>query len=595
MLRRAGMTRSEGMARSGGMTRSGGGLAGGRRVRRFRWPARSGLAVASLLLVLGAPPAGAQEDGQGHRPSDRAGGDGAPVLRGDLGDHRHRVSTFDPAVQAYFDQGLRLTYAFQHDEAVRSFRAAARLAPDCAMCWWGVAWASGPNINAAMDSAGGARAHEAIRRALRHLEGVTDREAAYVRAMAERYGPDPTAERAERDSAYARAMREVADRWPEDDDARVLAAEALMLLSPWDYWTDEGQPKSGTAELLEHLRTVTERNEAHAGACHFYIHAVEAAHPERALPCAGRIADLMPGAGHVVHMPAHVYIRTGRYAEAVEANRRAIRADHDQHVEDRPRTAYTLAYHPHNYHFLSYAASMAGQGGTALEAARELAGKVDRDMMREPGFGALQHYLTTPLRVMVRFGRWDEVLAEPAPPEDLLYPRGTWRYARAMAYARTGRTEAAGEELARLREIQAHPDLEEKKVWDLNATAAILGVAVKVAEGELAAARGDLEGAIAALEEGVDREAELVYDEPPPWHLPVRHVLGAVLLEADRPEEAEAVYRRALKRFPENGWALHGLTEALERQGRDGEAAEVRRRLEEAWRTADVELTGSRL
>lgn len=569
---------------------------GGRPVSgRWRGTGAKLLAAGGLLLLLGSTPAGAQEGERAGGPEEAPEEAGPPPLRDDLGDHHHPVTTSDPAVQAYFDQGLRLTYAFQHDEAVRSFRAATRLAPACAMCWWGIAWASGPNINAAMDSAGGARAHEAIRQALRHLEGVSEREAAYVRAMAGRYGADPSAERAERDSAYARAMRKVADRWPEDDDAQVLAAEALMLLSPWDYWTEEGQPRPGTPELLERLRTVTGRNEEHAGACHFYIHAVEAAHPARALPCAGRIADLMPGAGHVVHMPGHVYIRVGRYADAVEANRRAIRVDHEQHVEDRGKTAYTLAYHPHNYHFLSYAASMSGQGEVALEAARGLAAKVDRSMMREPGYGALQHYLATPLRVMVRFGRWEAILAEPAPPGDLPYPRGTWRYARAMAHARTGNLDAAEEELARLREIRGRPELRETKVWGLNSTAAILGVAAKVVEGEVAAARGDLAGAVEALEEGVRREAELTYDEPPPWHLPVRHVLGAVLLEADRPEAAEAVYRRALERFPENGWALYGLAAALERQGRSDAAAGVRARFERAWRSADVELPASRL
>jgi tetratricopeptide (TPR) repeat protein len=575
--------------------------------------AGAGLVAAALLVLLPAASPAAQEDGGhehdrgGHahagRAADAAAGDAVPPdslppLRDDLGDHHHPVSTEAADAQAYFDQGLRLAYAFQHDEAVRSFRAATRLDPGCAMCWWGVAWASGPNINAAMDSAGGARAHGAIRTALGHLDDATDRERAYVRAMAERYGPDPAAERAARDSAYARAMRDVADRWPSDDDAQVLAAESIMLLSPWDYWTEPGgeapEPKPGTEELLRRLRTVAHRNPRHAGACHFYIHAVEAAHPERALPCAGRIADLMPGAGHVVHMPAHVYIRVGRYADAVEANLRAIRADEAQDVDERGRTVYTLAYHPHNYHFLSYAASMAGRREVALRAARTLAEKVDREMMREPGFAALQHYLVTPLRVMVRFGTWEEILEEPAPPDDLLYPLGTWRYARAMAHARTGRPDEAERELAALREIRADPSLEEQKVWDLNATADLLGVAVKVVEGEVAAARGDHGEAVDVLEEGVRREARLVYDEPPPWHLPVRHVLGAVLLEAGRPAEAERVYREALERFPENGWCLYGLAESLEAQGRTDEARDVRERLAEAWRSADVELEGSR-
>jgi tetratricopeptide (TPR) repeat protein len=284
----------------------------------------------------------------------------------------------------------------------------------------------------------------------------------------------------------------------------------------------------------------------------------------------------------------------GRYADAVEANRRAIRVDEAQDLNDRGRTAYTLAYHPHNYHFLSYAASMAGQSRVALDAARTLEEKVDREMMRAPGFVALQHYLATPLRTMVRFGRWDEILAEPAPPRDLLYPVGTWRYARAMAYARTGRPDRAEEELADLRGIREETSRSVRKVWGLNATSGLLGVAVTVVEGEIAAARGRYGEAVRRLEEGVERESALVYDEPPPWHLPVRHVLGAVLLEAERPADAEMVYREALERFPENGWCLFGLAESLEAQGKTREANEVRKRFGDAWRAADVELPASR-
>ncbi|NIR46337.1 MAG: tetratricopeptide repeat protein [Gemmatimonadetes bacterium] len=559
--------------------------------------ARWGRASLVLTALAAAPAAGqghehGHEDGHDH--TARGTADEVP-LYDDLGSHHHPITTDEPAAQRYFDQGFRLTYAFNHAEAIRSYREAARLDPDCAMCWWGVAWAAGPNINAALDSAGAARAYAAIQKARERLDGVSEKERAYIEAMALRYGPDPLAERARRDSAYARAMARLAERYPDDPDAQVLAGEALMLLSPWDYWTEDGEPKPGAERLLDFLRPVTEKQPEHAGACHFYIHAVEKAHPERAVPCAERIADLMPGAGHVVHMPGHIYIRVGRYADAVEANRHAIHADEGYFQEGSPgKTAYTLAYHPHNFHFLSYAASMAGQSELALESARELAARTDSTMMRRPGFGALQHYLVTPLRVMVRFGLWDEILAEPAPPRDLAYPMATWHYARGMALARSGRLDAAAAELEALRAALADPALKKITVWDLNSTAALMQVAERVLAGELAAARGDYREAIAALEQGIRLETELTYDEPPPWHLPVRHVLGAVLLEAGRPAEAEAVYRKALQRFPENGWALHGLRQSLNAQGQMEKAATVEARLREAWRAADVELVGSR-
>jgi tetratricopeptide (TPR) repeat protein len=303
----------------------------------------------------------------------------------------------------------------------------------------------------------------------------------------------------------------------------------------------------------------------------------------------------MPGAGHIVHMPGHIFIRVGRYVDVIEANRHAIHADEEYFAEGSPgKTAYTVALHPHNFHFLSFAASMAGMRELALESARELEARVDTSLLRAPGFGALQHYLVTPLRVMVRFGMWDRILDEPAPPADLAYPMGTWRYARGVALARTGRPDAAADELRLLEALIEDPALDGVTVWDLNSARSLLRVGRQVLAGEIAVARGDLEAAIAELEEGIRLETALTYDEPPPWHLPVRHILGAVLLEADRPAEAEAVYRKSLDRFPENGWSLRGLADALAAQGKTDEAEEVRARFREAWRASDVRLTSSR-
>lgn len=514
-------------------------------------------------------------------------------LYDDLGDHTHPITTSEPLAQRYFDQGLRLTYGFNHAEAIRAFRAAQRLDPQCAMCYWGEALAFGPNINAGMDSASGAAAYRAILEAQARASAASAEERALVAAMAARYGSNPTVGRKARDSAYARAMHDAARRFPASDDAAVLHAESEMLLSPWDYWTPGKRPKPNARRALDALERVLARNADHAGACHYYIHTVEAAHPARALPCAERLPSLMPGAGHVVHMPAHVYIRLGRYADAVDRNLHALHAD-DQHVADlAPDGVYRLMYNPHNDHFLWFAATMAGREAQALAAARQTARKASPDLMRKPGMVALQHYLVTPLFTLVRFGRWDAVLAEPSPAPDLAYPTGVWHYARALALSAKGRASEAHGELAALRRSRGAPGMEEMLIWDLNSAAAVLDVAIASVEGELAARRGEWAGALVWLRRGVVMEDAMTYDEPPTWHLPVRHQLGAVLLAAGRAAEAEQVYRQDLERHPENGWALVGLAESLRRQRRTQAADAATARLRAAWATADVAPTAS--
>jgi tetratricopeptide (TPR) repeat protein len=511
-----------------------------------------------------------------------------------LGTLHHRISTSVPLAQRYFDQGFRLTFGFNHAEAIAAYRHAAALDTSCAMCWWGVAWAFGPNINAAMDSASGVAAYQAIGEALKRLAGASPRERAYIHAMAERFGPNPLAHRGARDSAYARAMDRVADAYPDDPDAQVLDAEALMLLAPWNYWTADGTPRPGTPELLRRLTGVIQRDSTHPGACHYYIHAVEAAHPERAIPCAERLPTLMPGAGHIVHMPAHVYVRVGRYVDAITANEHAIHADEQYIADRRPEGLYPLAYYPHNYHFLAFAAQMAGQSGTALAAARAVASKVDLVAMRQPGLETLQHFYVTPYRVMVRFGRWDEMLAEPAPPSDLAYAAGVYHWARGLALVRRGDVPGARAELALLERAAADSAVTKLLIWNINSAAAILRIADHMLAGEIAGAAGDGNRAVAELREAVGLEDALTYDEPPTWELPARHYLGAALLAKDEPGEAERAYRNDLKRFPENGWSLWGLAEALQVQGKGAAAAAVRTRFQTAWRTADVTLTASR-
>jgi tetratricopeptide (TPR) repeat protein len=563
----------------------------------IRWNRTTVVTALGALAVAGCAQ-DAQENtaAADHGHEDEAAASAEVVLREGLGTHSLTITTSSDSAQAYFNQGLRLSYAFNHPAAIASFQKAATFDPQCAMCYWGVAWANGPNINAALTPEGGDAAHHAIHRALELRDGITDWERAYVEAMAVRYAEDPMTERARQDSAYARAAAALADSYPNDSDAQVLAAEALMDLSPWDYWNEDGSPRPDTEAILGRLLPITQDDLDHAGACHFYIHAVEKLYPERAIPCAERLAGLMPGAGHIVHMPSHIYIRVGRYADAIESNEGAVHA-HGAHAEPSPDQGpeeFDQGYGSHNYHFLSFAAQMAGNRALALETARELEARVDREMMRAPGLGALQHYLVTPLRVMVRFGMWDEILAEPAPPEDLAYPTGTWLYARGMAFARTGLPDEAGAELEALRAMLKGDSLDGVTIWELNSANTLLSIGERVLTGEVEAARGNTGAAIAALSEGVGMETALTYDEPPPWHLPVRHVLGAVLLDAGQDGEAETVYLASLEQFADNGYSLRGLELALDAQGDGAGAAAARERFAVAWRAADVELPGSR-
>jgi tetratricopeptide (TPR) repeat protein len=537
-----------------------------------------------LVLALGAT-VGAQEPAA--RASATASHDSIALWDG-LGDHHHRITTHSALSQRYFDQGLRFVYAFDHPDAVRSFRLAQRIDPTCAMCAWGEALALGPNINVPMDSVSGAAAHKAIRRAV-SLAGVsTARERAYIAALATRYGADPTSGRKTLDTTYSRAMARLHRADPSDADAAVLYAESEMLLGPWDYWLPGGRAKPHGARAIATLTPVVRRMPGHAGACHLYIHAVEAAYPERAVPCAERLPSLMPGAGHVVHMPAHVYIRVGRYADAIERNVHALHAD-EPHIAEMPADgAYRLALHPHNAHFLSFAAAMIGRSAQAFEAAAQTRAKTDTSMLRAPGLGALQHYYMMPVLANVRFGRWAAVLAETEPAEDLPYPRALRRYARAMARIANGDLVAADSELASLRRLRADARLQSVTIWDLNTGASILDIAQATVEGERAAARAEWPAAVAALRRAVAVNDALTYDEPPPWYLPPRQQLGSVLLRAGRASEAAEVFKQDLVRHPENGWSLAGLSSSLRAQGKLAEAGRVEARFRRAWATADV-------
>ena len=524
------------------------------------------LRVATLAVLAASVACAPRTDGDAATVEPRV-----PLLEG-LGEHHYAISTDVPLAQQYFDQGLRLTYAFNHAEAVRAFEEAARLDPACAMCFWGKALALGPNINAPMDSASGAAAYEAIQSA-RAASNATERERALIEALASRYAQVPPAARASLDSAWARAMADVVRRYPDDLEAATLYAESLMDLTPWAYWNADGTPRPGTNELIGSLERVMQRNAAHPGACHFYIHAVEATYPERALPCAERLAALMPAAGHLVHMPGHIYIRVGRYADAIQANIHAVHSDETYISDQRPTGIYPAMYYPHNYHFLAFAALLAGRSEQALDAAAKVVEKTPVDLARAvPELQPMLPYLHL---VRATFGRWEDVISAPVPPADLVVSYGLAQYARGLAFAATSRMPDAVTALDSVKAAVAKTTAQPAKT--------VLTIAQHALAGDIARARGDLPAAITAMRAAVALEDGLTYMEPPYWHMPVRHMLGAALLEAGRAAEAESVYREDLKRFPENGWSLNGLAKALSAQGRRADAAEADQRYAKAW------------
>jgi tetratricopeptide (TPR) repeat protein len=452
------------------------------------------------------------------------------------------------------------------------------------MCYWGTAFVLGPNINAAMDTAVVREAHEAAQKAVTLAAGATPRERAHVAALAKRYASSPATARAPLDTAFATAMREVARSYPDDADAATIYAEAMMDLSPWSYWNADGSPRPGTADVVAALEGVLKRSPNHPGACHYYIHLVEAIYPERAVACAERLAALMPAAGHIVHMPGHIYIRVGRFNDAVDANIHAVHADETYIADQRPQGIYPLAYYPHNYHFMAFAATMAGRGAQAIQAARNVVRNVPPDVAA--AVPELQLLVPFAHLTLASFGRWDEVLAEPTPPASLRFPTAMVYYARGVALAAKGRLTEAGVALDSLRAIATGVTASPHKE--------VIQIAVHALLGEIHARRGLTAGAIDHFRAAMAIEDGLSYMEPPHWYYPIRHSLGAALLSAGRAADAEAVYREDLKRFPENGWSLFGLRQSLTSQGKTAEADEVGRRLEKAWRMADVKLTASR-
>jgi tetratricopeptide (TPR) repeat protein len=513
----------------------------------------------------------------------------APRLEG-LGSYSVKVTTASEASQYFFDQGLRLTYGFNHSEALRSFKEAARLDPNNAMAYWGWALVLGPNINLPMQPEVAEQAFAAIQRAVMLKDKVADVERAFIEALAVRYAPVAPNDRRSLDVAYADAMARMVTNYPDNLDAATLHGAALMNLSPWDYWEGDGQPKPNTEILIAEFKSVMARNPAHPGAIHYYIHAVEVARPEQAEAPADILRHLMPGAGHMVHMPSHIYMRVGRYADAFDTNRAAADADSGYIAQCNAQGIYPLNYYPHNLHFLVWAAMFQGRSEDAMAGAREVESKIPTDMGN--GFGVFETFLSQPLYVMVRFGMWDKALVEPKPSEQFRFKTGVWHYMRGMAYANTDKMKEARAELQALGRLR--DDLTNAYVIGFQSAPTLLTIAESVLAGEMFANQGKLEDAVNKLARAVRLEDSLRYSEPPDWYFPTRHVLGAVLLQVGVPAEAASVYWQDLRKNPENAYSLLGLSQALEAQGDAVGAATMARRFKQAWAAADVELKTSR-
>ncbi len=545
-----------------------------------------GLLTAALLALLGGPVSAGEHDMA--RPAAPA-----RVMAG-LGEHRHPIATANPEAQRFFDQGLNLVFAFNHDEAVRSFARAAALDPKAAMPQWGIALALGPNINLDVDPERERAAYEAVQKALALAPRAPAHERTYVEALARRYSNDPKADLKALAVDYKNAMGELVRRHPDDLDAATLFAESAMDLHPWQLWQADGTPTEGTEEILAVLESVLRRDPLHPGANHYYVHAVESSpHPERALPSAARLETLVPGAGHLVHMPAHIYMRTGDYLRAARANERAVETDR-AYVGEGGHEMYALMYYTHDFHFMAAAYAMAGRGAAAKRAAEEVVATTrtntppDVSELGPVGVGMVDLFLATPTFVALRFHDWAAVLAAPAPDQALPVTSALAHFARGMALAATGKTRDARSEREALE--AARLALPPDSTFGFSRGADALELAGAILDARLVEAGGKAADALPHWQHAVAVQDRLAYDEPPDWYYPVRESLGGALLRARRPAEAEAVFRADLERNPRNPRSLFGLAESLAAQKKAADAVWVRSAFESAWRDADMQL-----
>jgi tetratricopeptide (TPR) repeat protein len=484
----------------------------------------------------------------------------APLLDS-LGNLHFAISTQNPEVQRYFDQGMMLAIGFNHAEAARSFYEATRLDSACAMAHWGFAYVLGPNYNAGMEPDNYERAYAAIQRAQKYASNTTEKEKALIAALAKRYSAHPVEDRKPYDEAYAKAMKEVYGRFPDDVIIGSLYVESIMDMHPWDLWEKDGKPRPWTPEIVSTLETLIERDPNHIAPHHFYIHAVEASKtPDRGLKSADVLGKLAPGASHLVHMPSHIYIRTGHYQKGTAVNQRAVLVDSAYLTSCFAQGAFPLAYFPHNYHFMAATATMEGNGEVAMQAARKMAEYTNKKLLADPDWATLQHYYTIPYHVGLKFKQWNEVLrmAE-ADTLPIKYPVAIRHYARGLAYLGKNEPNKAKAELSQLEKLAIDPDVASLSIWGINTMTSILEIARRVLKAEIMAQEGQFDPSIKLLREAVALEDQLNYNEPPDWFFSVRHTLGNVLLNAKRYPEAEAVFREDLETLPNNVWAMEGL------------------------------------
>jgi len=502
----------------------------------------------------------------------------------------HRVSTRSAKAQAYFDQGMRLVFAFNHEAAIKSFQHALKLDPDLAMAHWGIALARGPNINLPMDSAAHKAAYAELQEAIALKAKASPVEREYIEALSRRYSADASADPAPLQVAYKDAMKALAARHPQDIDAAVLYAESLMDLHPWKLWAPEGTPADGTLELVRVLERAQARQPDHIGALHYYIHAIEASpHPEKGLAAAKRLENLAPSAGHLVHMPAHIYIRTGNYIDAIRVNEAAARAD-ERLAASGEKSFYLAAYYGHNLHFLAICNAIAGNFAHAIASANKLYAHAS-PMIRE--IPPLDGFLYTPAMVMAKFGRWDDILALPEPAFEAPISGVVWHFARVLALTGKGRLVDAAAERGKF--LDAANSLPKSLELGNNSAGGLVAIARPYLDGRIALMRGNFAEAIPYLREAVAAEDALAYDEPPVWYLSSREALGAAMARSGDFASAENAFRDDLVRNVENGRSLFGLHAVLVGEGRGDEAARVQKRFDRAWRAADVKLDAATL